>query len=262
MTRTSILALALMTSIATSAHAQQNTQAEQSPTEQRLAAAQAAGKHTFILFTKTIDDATRAMAAELGQALAKRKSEAAWALIRVDDAAEQKIVRQCNPLSAGLPCVMVVAPNKVVTGMIPGKITDALVEEAIVTPAFAKCLLAIQTQRWAVLCVLDGEAKTLPKGVQQFTTEPGVKENCVVVAIRANNPREAKLINQLGLQPDTAGQIVLMSPTKQAVVGTFNANVQAKQLVERIAKDQSAAVSRASFLEQSRSKARRSPLGQ
>lgn len=244
MTRTSILALALIAGIANSTHAEQKPTAVESPTEQRLAAAQAAGKHTFILFTNVVDQQTRDMAAQLGQALAKRESKATWALIRVDDPAEQKIVRQCNPLSAGLPCVMVVAPNKVVTGMIPGKITESLIEEAIVTPAFAKCLLAMQLQKWAVLCVLKANAKKqLPHGVEQFTTTPGAKENCVIVAVRANNPREAKLIRQLGLKPDTAGQIVLLSPIQQSVVGTFNVDVQAKQLVDSIAKEQSAAVS-------------------
>ncbi len=234
MTRKSLLALALAGLIAGGANAQQKQQPQKilTPTEKKLGAAQAAGKHTFILFTQKLDEKTRAMATDLGKALASRTNQATWALVRVDDPTEQRVVRHCNPQSATLPCVMVVAPNKIVTGMIPGKITEELVDEAIVTPAFAKCLLTIQRdQKWAVLCVISGTADALPLGVQQFVKSPGVAQIAQVIAIRANDPREAKLIRQLGLKPTTPGRVLLLSPLEQTVVGNFDVTVSATTLV-------------------------------
>ena len=233
MTRTSLLVASLIASLAGTADSQQQASSSkpaETPIERKLAAAQSAGKHTFILFTKDFDQTTRAMATDLGNALAKRRSEVAWALIRVDDPVEQKIVSHCNPQSATLPCVMVVAPNKVVTGMIPGKITDSLVEEAIVTPAFAKCLLSMQQQKWTILCVLPANAKTIPKGAHQFSTAPSMQGQANVITVRANNPVEAKLVKQLGLSSDTSGRVILMSPVEQTVVGTFGVNVAAETL--------------------------------
>ncbi|MDA1015615.1 MAG: hypothetical protein O3A00_14325 [Planctomycetota bacterium] len=202
-----------------------------SPVARRVAAAQAAGKHTFLLLTDQLDQNTRDMANTLQQSLAKHPRNTEWIVLRVTDPAEKKLISQLSPES--VPCVMVLAPNGVLTGIIPHKITAELIEESIVTPAFARCLLAMQQNKFAVLCVLGPQAQALPTGVSAFLADPNARRQSEVVAIRSDNPAETKLVHQLGMNRTSDCRVLVMSPSEQ-LLGTFDSAVTREELIRAV----------------------------
>lgn len=200
-----------------------------SPVARKVAAAQAAGKHTFLLLTKSLDEKTRSMAAALHQSLAKHPQTTEWAVLRVTDPVEKKLVSQLSPES--VPCVMVLAPNGVLTGILPRAITPKLIEESIVTPAFARCLLAMQQNKCAILCVLGPQEQALPAGVSGILGDPDARKRFEIIAIRSNNPAESKLLRQLGMTQTSACRVLVMSPGEK-LLGSFDHTVTRTQLIK------------------------------
>ena len=81
------------------------------------------GKFTFLMFYKTTDAASNAMAATLKEALAERSEQAVIAYVQVGNAAEQALVTKYDVSRAPMPMTIAVAPNGAMTGMFAQKVT-------------------------------------------------------------------------------------------------------------------------------------------
>jgi len=187
-------------------------QAEKSRVEKALADATRSKFFTFVMFYRSNDSATQSMYQSLKTEVANRRN-AALQPIRIDDASERRLIEQFDATCLPLPATAAIAPNGAITGVFPRQITREQIEGAIVSPGYAQCLKAMQSNQIVLLCVQPERGGFVPKGVQAFQADRTYRERTQLVSIHANDPAESGFLRQLKIRTDTPAPItVFMAP--------------------------------------------------
>lgn len=212
--------------------------AELSPGQSALRQAMDSGQHLFVLFHRKDDAATQAMRATLEAEIAQRPADARLVVLNVQDPAEQEWVNLWKLSRSPMPLTMAIAPNRAITGGFPLRITPEQIDNAIVSPGTAACLLAGQTQKLVVLCVHQGEQFEVPAGVQAFQRDPNYGPATQVVAIRGDDPAEAGFLKTLKITPQATTLTALIAPPGR-LLATYSAEVTPEQFIATLKTAQS-----------------------
>src|SRR5207244_3018629 len=113
-----------------------------------------------------------AVSAKLKAALDRRKERARLTEVNIADPAERALVEKYGVSRAPMPLVLVVAPNDAVTGAYPKELTDADIEEALVTPCMMRCVKFLQENKLVIVCLQTPKNTIVPDGVARFQADP------------------------------------------------------------------------------------------
>lgn len=194
------------------------------------------GKYTFLMFYKTTDAASNAMAATLKEALAEKSEQAVIAYVPVGNAAEQALVAKYDVSRAPMPLTVAVAPNGAMTGMFAQRVTADKIDEAFVTPTMMVTMKNLQDGK-LVLVTVQGSAKgAAPVAIKDFQSDPHFKDRIVTIGMTAADPQEEKFCGQMKIDPKAkVTHTVLLAPPG-VMVGKFDAVASKDEIAAALAK--------------------------
>ena len=155
------------------------------------------GKFTFVLFYKTNDAATQAMAATLKAGLASRYDTATAVNIVVGQADEKPIVDRFDVSRAPMPLTIAIAPNGAITGMFPQRLTAEGIENSFVTPTMTRCMKSLQEGKIVFVAVQGTGKAASPAAIADFQADPHFKDRMATYSFAAADPLEGKFVKQL-----------------------------------------------------------------
>ncbi len=214
--------------------AQTATAADFSPGQQAVETAARQNQYAFIMFYRANDTATQGMHRTLKSALSQRQ-DAAIIPVQVGDAAEQGLVARFDASRTPMPAIVALAPNGAVTGVFPRRVSSAHLTAAITSSGQAECLKALQDKKIVLLCVQPEGNSLVPEGVQQFQADELYKDRTEVVNVQANDPAEARFLQQLQLRTDQPTTVTAFMAPPGVMLGTFDANVTHDVLAQKLA---------------------------
>ena len=206
----------------------------QSSGQSSLAEAAKQQKFAFLLFYRANDATTQAMYKVLNAELA-RHNNATFVPVNITDPQEKAVIDQFDASRTPMPAIMAIAPNGAITGVFAQKLTAAQVDAAIVTPAQARCMRALQDKKLVLLCVQPTGSQQVPVGVQQFKADKLNVNRTHLVSFQAGDPAEAKFLQQLKVRPDTRTTVTAFMAPPGVLLGTFNDKVTPTVLMTKLA---------------------------
>lgn len=189
-------------------------------------------KQLFVLVYRNEDAATQAMLGTMTQEVKRRPDAAEMGRINVQEPGEKDWVDTYKLSRAPMPLLMAFAPNGAVTGAFPMRVTPEQIKKTFVSPGMAACLLAGQQKKVVVLAVQKGIQTGIPVAVQQFANDPNFKDSTNVVAVRADDAREANLLSALKLT--NKAPVLAMIGTSGGMFASLPVTATKDQLVTAI----------------------------
>ncbi|QDS91159.1 hypothetical protein EC9_53790 [Rosistilla ulvae] len=214
--------------------AQSSTARGASPVEQMLDTVANNQQFAYILFYRNNDAATQSMHGVLQSTFAERR-DAAILPVQITDVAERDLVKRFDATRLPMPAVAVLAPNGAVCSVFPQRVTGHQLTSAIVSPGQAKCLKALQDKKIVLLCAQPAAGAAIPMGVRQFMADSLYQDRSTVVTVEANDPGEAKFLNQLKVRTDQPTSVVAFMAPPGVMIGIFNGSVTHSTLAEKLA---------------------------
>lgn len=208
-----------------------------SQAEATLEQAATEGKYTFLVFYKTNDEATQAMAKTLKEGLASRGEQARMAYVQVGQSAEKALVDRFDVSRAPMPMTIAVAPNGAITGMFAQKLTAEGIENAFVTPTMTKCMKSLQAGKLVFVTVQGSSKAPSPASLKDFQADPHFKDRLVTFSLLAADPAEGKFLKQMQIDAAkaTGTTTVLLAPPG-VLVGKFDAFTSKDEIAAALAK--------------------------
>jgi len=205
--------------------------------------AAAADKYLFVFFWKEKSQQTDAMWNAFQPAMNKVADRAEAVAINVSDPAEKAMVAKFGIDRSPLPLVLALAPNGAITKGFPLKFDEKQLSQAFVSPGTAGCLKALQARKLVLLCVQRRSPQvqqvSLQRGVADFAADAQFAGATEVVAVDPADPAEASFLQDLQVDPRTAGQTTVFLAPPGSVVAKFNGPVTKAQLVAKLQEAQS-----------------------
>lgn len=208
-----------------------------------LQSAAGANRYLFVFFWRDKGQQTDATWSVLQSAMNKFADRADSVALNVSDPAEKSLVTKYGVERAPLPLVLAFAPNGAITKGFPGKLTEAQVSQAFVSPGTAQCLKALQANKLVVLCVQSPLPQvrqiSLQQGVADFASDPRFAGATELLAIDPADPAEASFLQSLQVDTRAGGQTTVLLAPPGSVVAKFNGLVAKEQLVAKLQEAQS-----------------------
>ena len=205
--------------------------------------AAAADKYLFVFFWKEKSQQTDAMWNAFQPAMNKVADRAESVAINVSDPADKAMVAKFGLDRSPLPLVLALAPNGAITKGFPLKFDEKQLSQAFVSPGTAQCLKALQSRKLVLLCVQRRSPQvqqvSLQQGVADFAADAQFAGATEVVAVDPADPAEASFLQDLQVDPRTAGQTTVFLAPPGSVVAKFNGPVTKAQLVAKLRAAQS-----------------------
>jgi hypothetical protein len=197
--------------------------------------AQAETKFTFLLFFKADNANTQRASTELATALAPRADRAKWTALNVNDPANRAIVERYQLGRVPMPLVLCVAPNGAVTGVMPGRVTEAGVDAALVTPTMTRCMKSLQAGKIVVVHVQSDESAPLPAGAVAFLADPAFVNRSASESFVISDPAETRFLKDMELDPaQVSGSTVVVLAPPGMLVGKFPATATAAEIATKL----------------------------
>jgi hypothetical protein len=201
-----------------------------SSADEVLAAAAAAGQHTFLVFHKDREAKTQAMVAAVRKGVEARSNRATFTLVNVAEPRNAALATRLGVDRAPMPLTLVLAPNGAVTGAYPQRISEEHIAGSFATPALATCLKSLQDGKLVFACFQPAVSMGIPQGVQEFQADPQFQPRVEIVPVRMDDPAEAEFVAQLKLNPKSlTGTTAFFAPPGM-LVGKFNDSATAADL--------------------------------
>jgi len=195
------------------------------------ARAEQAPKFSFILFWKENDPNTQRLAAVLKASVTKRAERAEWTDVNVNDSTKRDVVERYQVSRMPMPTVLCVAPNGAITGAFVRKLSDEAVEGAIVSPAAADIVKALQDKKIVVVHVKQDARSPLPVAAAELMADPAFQARTTTVAFVASDPGESRLLTDMEINAaDVNGSLAVVLAPPGVVVGKFAATATKDQI--------------------------------
>lgn len=195
------------------------------------------GKYTFLVFYKTNDAATQAMAATLKEGLASRGEIATWAYVQVGQPAEKALVDKYDVSRAPMPMTIAVAPNGAMTGMFAQKLTAEGIENSFVTPTMTRCMKSLQEGKLVFVCVQGSDKAPSPASLKDFQADAHFKDRLATYSLLAADPAEGKFLKQLQIDAAKAkGTTTALLAPPGVLIGKFDAAASKDEIAAALAK--------------------------
>lgn len=175
-------------------------------------------QYLFAFVYEQEDEETRAARKAFEAAVAKVTPAAKS--VRVDRSLpeEKEMVEKFGLQTAPVPLVLAIAPNGAVTGSIKaGELTEVRLQGAVASPGLQQILKAVQEGRLALVCLQNDRTKdndAAMKGVKEVKADEQFSEWTEVIKLDPSDPKEARLVAQLKVEPTTkkAATVVVAPP--------------------------------------------------
>ena len=175
-------------------------------------------QYLFAFVYEREDEPTRAARKTFEAAVAKVTPAAKS--VRVDRRLpeEKEMVEQFGLQTAPVPIVLAIAPNGAVTGSIKATdLSEERLQGAVASPGLQQILKAIQDGQLVLVCLQNARTKdndAALKGVKEIKADGWFSESTEVIKVDPSDPKEAKLVSQLKVDPKTkkAVTVVLAPP--------------------------------------------------
>lgn len=205
-----------------------------SPGLSAIEAAAEQGQFAFVFFYRSNDRATGNMHQTLQMTLSNR-NDSVILPIQIGDPAERELVSQFDATRLPMPAVAVLAPNGAVTSVFPQRVVPQQLTAAIVSSGQAECLKALQNEKIVLLCVQPPGSSNIPEGVRNFEADALFKNRTEVISVQADDPGEARFLQQLRLRTDQPDSVVAFMAPPGVMLGTYHANVTMEALAQQLA---------------------------
>lgn len=214
-----------------------------SPGQLAIQKATSANKFALVFFWKDRGAQTDQAWADLRSAAAKMVNWAEVTAVQVTDPAEKQLVARHHLSRAPMPLVLAIAPCGAVTKAITGRITEAQIQSAYVSPCTQACLKAIQDRKLVMLCVMDRKdpyrSGAVPQGVQDFKADGRYGPVTEVVLVNATDQAEAAFLRELQVDPREPKPVTVLLAPPGSMVAKFAAGATKEQMVARLSAAQS-----------------------
>ena len=207
-----------------------------------LDAAARDGKYLFVFFWKSNDKQSQAMHGVLESAMKKWKDSADSVSIPITDRIEKPIVEKFGVGRAPMPLVVAIAPNGAITKGFPIKFDAKQLAEGFVSPATAKCLKGMQDKKLVLLCVQNSKtqfSRIARKSALDFKADKRFAKATEIVTVDPEDKAEAKLLEDLKVDPRTAEAVTVILAPPGRPLATFVGQVTKEQIVAKITSAQS-----------------------
>ncbi|WP_404310328.1 hypothetical protein [Neorhodopirellula lusitana] len=232
-----VLAFAAICLAPTASMQAQERSASQLATSPAVAAMQQAaseGKYLFVYFWKQNDEQTQSMRGVFNQATGQMADVAQAISVQISDSTNAAIVQQYGVSRAPMPLVLAIAPNGAVTQGLPIKFSEHQLREAIVSPATATCMKAMQDRKLVLLCVKHQSDVNAFPGARELTRDERFAASTQIVNIDPNDTSEKTFLQSLKIDLSTnKGVMIVLSPPGNPVA-TFTEDATKDQIVERL----------------------------
>ncbi len=204
------------------------------PGQQAVAAAAQKDQFAFIMFYRGEDSATKSMYGTLKSTLENRE-DVVVVPVQVGDSEEQVLIDRFDATRLPMPAVAVLAPNDAVCIVYPQRVSAEQLTAAIVSPAQAECLKALQSKKITILCAQPNGSADVPVGVRQFQADKLFHDRTQIVTVQAKDPDEAKFLRQLRVPTDQPTSMVAFMAPPGVMIGVFDDSVSHRELAEKLA---------------------------
>lgn len=206
------------------------TQTSTSKGDAALAEAAKANKSLYVVFYRTWDTATAAMAGVVKASVDKNAAQTTWTSVAITDAAEKGMVDKYRVGRAPMPLVLAVHPRGVVTGAYMQKVTEVQLAGCLVSSVKAECMKSLQQEHLVLLCLQTPSQQVVPPAVRQFQTDPAFANRTQVLIAQLGDATEAGFYKELGIdQRGQAPVIVFMAPPG-VLVGKYSASTSFSEM--------------------------------
>jgi len=193
-----------------------------------------ANKYVFAFFHKQDNDQTTAMRTVLNAAMQRAGDRAALLEIDVLSATEKGIVEKFHVKNAPMPLLLAIAPNGAITAGFPYKADVDDLVDALVSPATAQCLKALQDDKLLFLCIQNDRTEQnaeAMQGVRAFERDERFAQDTVVVTLDPADSAEARFLANLQVDPKTKQATTIFFAPPGGRIGTFQGATQLDKLL-------------------------------
>ncbi len=201
---------------------------------ERVEAAAASGKHSYVMFYRSDDDRTQSMAETIEGFVSQRPDETSWVKVNVTDSAGKDLVERFKASRLPLPAVFGLAPNGAITFVRKLAVDTDTLEGGIVTPQCSAMVEALQRQKVTVVCFHPSGSPAIPKGVQALARDRNLGPQLSFVSAIADDPAEARFFQRMRVERDITSPAVLVFAPPGSFIGRFPANVSSATLAKAI----------------------------
>ena len=194
------------------------------------------GQHTYVMFYRADDVATKQMASTIRSHVAKTGEKTAWVVVNVRDPNEAQLVKRFGASRIPLPATFGVAPNGAVSGVFRQKVSEAQLSGAILTPKYSEMVKALQSQKIAVVCMKPEANTPPPAGMTALGQDPTFQGSLQMVTAHASDASEADFFSRMKVNPNLSSPVVLIFAPPGTHLGTFPATVSGSQLAQALHK--------------------------
>jgi hypothetical protein len=199
--------------------------------------AAAENKYLFAFFYKAADEQTESMRLVFEKSAQQVAGRANAVSIDVTSPAERQIVEKFNVSRAPMPLVLALAPNGAVTGGFPAKFTEQQLLGALVSPAAADCLGALQGGRLVFLCLQNGDTRFNSEamaGIRAFTADDRFTKATEVVTIDPTDPGEAQFLKNLKVEMQNDSALTIFMAPPGAVLARYSGGTDKEEMVKTL----------------------------
>jgi hypothetical protein len=191
-------------------------------------------RYLFVFFYKSEDEPTQTMRRVFDAAMQRVADRAESIAINAADPSEKGIVDKFNVSRAPMPLALALASNGAITGGFPMKFDEKQLLEAMVSPCMEKCLKPLQQRKLVLLCVQNAATRFNDEamgGVGDFKADSRFGEATEIVTVDPGDPREAKFLNNLQIDPGTDEAITALLAPPGAVIAKFTGATDKQRLI-------------------------------
>ena len=185
----------------------QTNQAPAGPGVKAMQQAAEARQYLFAFVYEKDDEGTRSARKAFEAAVGKAVPTARSVAVDRSAPAEKEMVEKLGLQDAPMPMVLAIAPNGAVTGGIKAaEVSEARLQDAVASPCSQRCFKALQDGELVVLCVQNAKTRgneAAMKGVKEIKADGWYSETTEVIQVDPTDPKEAKLMAQLKVEPKT-----------------------------------------------------------
>jgi hypothetical protein len=201
-----------------------------------IEAASKSGKHLFIFFFKPDHDRGKELRPLFEDTMKELAAEADAIAIDVTDPLEKELVAKYRADSVVLQVVSL-SPGGYVAQAFIGIFQKENLQNAFLTPAREQCQKHFQGGRPVLLSVQSGtkeERERAMAGVKAFKADLGFGQMAEVVEFAANDPKEARFVEILEVDPKTEQTVTLLVFPALNVKARFTGATKKSALVDAI----------------------------
>ncbi len=191
-------------------------------------------RYLFAFFWNSDNESTAAMKKVFEGATAKVVDRVKTISVRINDPAEQGIVKKYDLDRAPMPLVLAIAPNGAIMGGFPTKFDEQQLLDAFASPGTEQCMKALQDGKLVFLCVQNDTTRKNDEalqGVTDFQADARYASATEVVVLDPSDAAEAPFLGDLKIDPKTTTAVTAFLAPPGSVIAEFQGATTKAELI-------------------------------